>query len=280
MMEDIFDQLASESIKKREKLLSSIGDKINKRINTLVLEKEKIRERDSAKESKKANEEMLALLKSETLKTQSKLSEDLSLLIKNSISKLKPTERIVERIVQPKIIKETVISPTKTETIIKEVPAKNKYAELKQIEELKKEIELLKKSIRRDPDIQVIGNMLPNYSGAQGKVLSTDGSQLKWIEAASSAASNPTITEVSEDYTATADDSFILVSAENGDVTIDLPSGVQGKQYSIKKIDSSDFVVTIQPNGVEAIDGDSTAQIAFENTTVSIVSDGENWWIV
>ena len=83
------------------------------------------------------------------------------------------------------------------------------------------------------------------------------------------------------DYLATATDFMIAVDAVGGAVEITLPTavGIAGQMYVIKKIDASAFVVTITPDGVETIDGDTPAIITAQWTALTLVSDGANWLI-
>lgn len=85
----------------------------------------------------------------------------------------------------------------------------------------------------------------------------------------------------SADYTAASTDDYILVSATSADVVISLPSAatVDGKKYLIKKTDASANTVTVDPNGSETIEGDSTYVLSSQYQLVQVVSDGTNWII-
>ena len=82
-------------------------------------------------------------------------------------------------------------------------------------------------------------------------------------------------------YTA-ASESVILVDASSGAVTINLPaaSGLSGREYTVKKIDSSTNIVTVDANGGETIDGVLTKLLYTENESVAIICDGTNWEIL
>jgi len=79
-------------------------------------------------------------------------------------------------------------------------------------------------------------------------------------------------------YTA-ANDAVIRCDASAGAFTISLPtaSGIKGKAYLIKKVDSSTNAVTIDPYGTETIDGAATVTLASQYDSVIVVSDGTNW---
>ncbi len=83
-------------------------------------------------------------------------------------------------------------------------------------------------------------------------------------------------------YTATIEDHILIVDASGGARTITLPTaaGITGRQYIIKKKDSSVNVVTIAADGSETIDGDATIAISMQWQVRTLVSDGANWMII
>lgn len=79
-------------------------------------------------------------------------------------------------------------------------------------------------------------------------------------------------------YTATADDGLLLC---NGTFTVTLPAASSlgaGFVYQIKNIGTG--TVTIDPNGAETIDGQSTVAIANQYWSLTICCDGSNWHII
>ncbi len=74
----------------------------------------------------------------------------------------------------------------------------------------------------------------------------------------------------------------ILADATSGVITINLPtaSGIAGRIYIIKKIDSTTNAVIIDPYGSETIDGATTYSLTSQNQVVRIQSDGTNWRII
>ncbi len=81
--------------------------------------------------------------------------------------------------------------------------------------------------------------------------------------------------------------STVLVNA-SGNVTITLPTAASsynntdgiGRIYRIKKIDVDADTVTIDGNSSETIDGGTTAVITKQHETITIQSDGTEWWIL
>jgi len=83
-------------------------------------------------------------------------------------------------------------------------------------------------------------------------------------------------------YTITATDSTILADANTAGFTITLPTavGATGRIYVIKKIDSTGNVVTIDANGSETIDGSLTQSLDAQWESITIQSNGANWFII
>jgi len=86
----------------------------------------------------------------------------------------------------------------------------------------------------------------------------------------------------SEDYAATEDDEVLLCDASGSQMTISIPAAdaVPGKFYYIKKIDSSNNAIIIDPDGTETLDDQETISIAVQYECLKIVSDGTEWWII
>jgi hypothetical protein len=82
------------------------------------------------------------------------------------------------------------------------------------------------------------------------------------------------------DTTLTDSHDIVLVDASGGAVTITLPPAADGyKEYTIKVIDTSSNLVTIDGDGSEEIDG-STSITLTTYDSFTIVSDGTAWWII
>lgn len=54
----------------------------------------------------------------------------------------------------------------------------------------------------------------------------------------------------------------------------------KGKRYAIKKIDGTANVVTVDGSGSETIDGSTTQPINTQYQTLTVVSDGSQWWVI
>lgn len=83
-------------------------------------------------------------------------------------------------------------------------------------------------------------------------------------------------------YTATTADSFILVNALSGEITISLPvaSSVSGIVYTIKKSDVSTNAVIIDGHAGDLIDGLPTYTLISQYEKVNIISNGSDWYVI
>jgi len=88
------------------------------------------------------------------------------------------------------------------------------------------------------------------------------------------------IKQVSSDVTlGEGEDQLVLVDASGGNVTVTLQraDGSGGKRLCIKKIDSSDTIVTVVPSTSQTIDGQTSFVLFSQNDALDIISDNENW---
>ena len=91
-----------------------------------------------------------------------------------------------------------------------------------------------------------------------------------------------TVVTITGNTTLDADDTVVLCDASGGAFTVTLPAAAanETKRYFIKKIDSTSNAVTIDANGSETIDGQTTQVITIQYNSPQIVSDGAQWWIL
>lgn len=87
------------------------------------------------------------------------------------------------------------------------------------------------------------------------------------------------ITDTDSPYTADTEYSVILANATSGAITVNLPTAasIAGRTYTIKNTGDGSNAVTVDPNGSETIDGDSTVELTNQYNSIKIVSDGTNW---
>ena len=89
------------------------------------------------------------------------------------------------------------------------------------------------------------------------------------------------IVSITGNYEA-ADYEVILCDASTKDITISLPLAVNSinKYYYIKRIDGSANSVFIDGYDDEEIDGNEIIEITVQNTSLHVVCDGGEWWII
>jgi len=83
------------------------------------------------------------------------------------------------------------------------------------------------------------------------------------------------------DYTADGTDSTIIIDASGANVTITLPAAAncEGRIYNIKAVDITN-TATVDGNGAETIDGSATYVFISQYESITIQSDGTEWWII
>ena len=116
-------------------------------------------------------------------------------------------------------------------------------------------------------------------TGAGQVLTSTGASASAWQ--APQAVNQQTVSVKTGSYALTTNDEVILANAAGGAITMTLPTAVSNQNlYAIKKIDSSGNTVTVATSGGQMIDGGSTALLKVQHASISVVSDGSNWYII
>lgn len=87
----------------------------------------------------------------------------------------------------------------------------------------------------------------------------------------------PVIASVTADTTLTAVRSLTLVDATAGNVTITLPAAASAAVASVKKTDATAYTVTVDGAGAETVNGDASVVISYQDTLITLLSDGSGW---
>ena len=89
------------------------------------------------------------------------------------------------------------------------------------------------------------------------------------------------IRTVTADTTATTSDRTILCDAASNTITVTLPPAADVVSFLlyIKKIDATNDV-TIDPSGTETIDKGTTVVLTAQEESLTLHSDGTEWWIL
>lgn len=80
--------------------------------------------------------------------------------------------------------------------------------------------------------------------------------------------------------TLTLSDVMVVCDATSGAITATLPSAASaaGREFIVKKKDSSANAVTLKGNGAELIDGANTKATTTQYAIIRAQSDGTQWW--
>ena len=81
-------------------------------------------------------------------------------------------------------------------------------------------------------------------------------------------------------YTATINDDVITCGAGDETFAVSLPTAVNAanKVLEIKNVGTG--VITIEPNGAETIDGESSVTLNVQGESLTLVSDSTEWWVI
>lgn len=77
------------------------------------------------------------------------------------------------------------------------------------------------------------------------------------------------------------DEQVIIVETDiAGETTVNLPPAAPGLFYYVKKLGANGVNVIVEGDGAETIDGDLNATITKRWESITLVTDGSNWFIV
>ena len=67
----------------------------------------------------------------------------------------------------------------------------------------------------------------------------------------------------------------------SGNITVTLPTAVNNSNfYTVKKTDATGTVVTVNTTSSQTIDGGSTASLKVQYVSITVASDGSNWYVI
>ena len=88
------------------------------------------------------------------------------------------------------------------------------------------------------------------------------------------------ITRVTDNYTATADDQVILADVTTKSITVQLPANsVNGKVFTIKRIGGGAHTLKVSSPG-KTVDSESELSLVYTNQTYSVISYSTNYFII
>ena len=121
------------------------------------------------------------------------------------------------------------------------------------------------------------GNFVRLGIGSSGKTLRVASGLPAWSD-----ATFATSTKTSN-YTIGSSDTVIFADATSGAVTITLPaaSSTGGYRFYVKRIDSTlANSCSIARSGSDTIDGQTSVSLSLQYESLTLVSDGANWYII
>jgi len=122
------------------------------------------------------------------------------------------------------------------------------------------------------------GNFVRLSIGAEGKTLRVSSGLPAWGDASTQfATATKTV-----NYTITGTDVVIFADAASAAVTITLPlaSSFAGYRFFVKRIDGSANTCQIVRSGSDMIDGDTSILMTVQYLSMTLVSNGSNWYII
>ena len=90
---------------------------------------------------------------------------------------------------------------------------------------------------------------------------------------------NTTVVTKSGNYDILPTDNLILVTAA-ATMTLPATGGLQGKTYYIKDMATNGVAVVVDTTGGKTIDGQSSLTLIAKYTTLTVFTDGSNWFII
>lgn len=142
-------------------------------------------------------------------------------------------------------------------------------------------------AIRNDGGrVMVVGctgcRVVEGASANLNRYTANDGIDPAAIIGGSSLIENEGVTETAVDTLLDEFRRTVLVDAVGANRTITLPTAASARwrKYTIKKIDATANTVTIDADAAETIDGAATFVLTTQYESVTIQSDGTEWWIL
>lgn len=121
------------------------------------------------------------------------------------------------------------------------------------------------------------GNFVRLGIGTGNQVLSVASGVPSWKQAIFAVS-----TQTGTTYTISNTDTVVIADATSNGVTVTLPvaSTVTGYRYYVKRKDGTANTVSIARSGSDTIDGATSQTLNAQYTSVTVVSDGSNWYII
>lgn len=123
--------------------------------------------------------------------------------------------------------------------------------------------------------LNVMGFIWPSSDGSNGQVLATNGASTLSFQSAVTTTYAVTLTSGAITVTNSMD--YIELSGSAATIAIYTASGNTGKVVRFKHAGTNLVPYTLDPNGSETIDGQTTYQLWTNGEALAIISNGSNW---
>ena len=121
----------------------------------------------------------------------------------------------------------------------------------------------------------------PRFTGVGRAVEERTPAQVKADIGAVGGYTVATQTGATRNETATSGELVILCDCTSNAITVNLPTAVGNTaKFQIKKVDATTNIVTVDGATTETIDGSLTALLRVPFASITLVSNGANWFVV
>lgn len=144
-------------------------------------------------------------------------------------------------------------------------------------------------NVKGFPEVRhALRSIVFRLSSLEGDLLTSVEKEGLLILIAAAAAATETdfgirsVLSVSTDTLLKKTDNLVFVDASSGNVVISLAAAAsrKGKQYDIKKMDSSEHTVAIDGHENELVEGEPRIFLTEKGECVTVASDNSNWNII
>lgn len=121
-------------------------------------------------------------------------------------------------------------------------------------------------------------NVLATYAYERGQLNKTNVEYVSGIAVYASGSVLKSVASVSSNGNISSDVTLVTTAAAT--ITMTLPAPVTGQVFTVKKIDNGAGSAVVDQNASETIDGATSKTLASQYESVTVVSDGTNWFVI
>jgi hypothetical protein len=121
-------------------------------------------------------------------------------------------------------------------------------------------------------------NVLATYAYERGQLNKTNVEYVSGIAVYASGSVLKSVASVNSNGNITSDVTLVTTAAAT--ITMTLPAPVTGQVFTVKKVDNGAGSAVVDQNGSETIDGATSKTLSSQYESVTVVSDGTNWFVI